>query len=489
VSSELAERPLAPSPAERPDGAEQPRGESRRLLPLLVLGCFALAALSLILPTPPGKDPWAWIIWGREVAHFDLDTMSGSSWKPLPVLFTTPFSVFGDAAPQLWVMVVRAGALLACVFAYRIAARFVGVAGGVAAALAIALAAWPRYVAQGNVEPLSAALVLGAVDRHLGGHRHQAMLLGALAALGRPELWPFLVLYVLLVFFRKGTNKPVAILLLLIVPALWLGGDYWGSGDPFHGSKRAAGTKDRAKQRQQRLTERARAAGKPAPPSAEASAVSHTVGGARHLLIFPAYIAALLGVAYALWRRERALLLMAAAAAALFAVVAGMSLLGYGGSPRFMFPAVGLVAVLAGVGFGGLLRTVGGGWRAALLGVALAGAALPFVVDRGREFNGERKLVALRSDLQDDLHTVIQRAGPARVRAVGQPNTPGEFAHQLAWETGVHLEDVGGGKPPAVIFTGPTGAFAAGPLPTKGVRVTLLARGRIWKAYEVVPAR
>jgi hypothetical protein len=46
---------------------------------------------------------------------------------------------------------------------------------------------------------------------------------------------------------------------------------------------------------------------------------------------------------------------------------------------------------------------------------------------------------------------------------------------------------VGGGTPPAVVFTGPTGAFAANPLPTKGVRVTLLGSARIWKAYEVVP--
>src|SRR4051795_10644920 len=117
---------------------------------LLVLGCFALAALSLILPSPPGKDPWAWIIWGREVAHFDLDTMSGSSWKPLPVLLTTPFSVFGDAAPQLWILVVRAGALLAVLFAFRVASRLAGTAAGVAAAGAGALAALARFFGPGQ---------------------------------------------------------------------------------------------------------------------------------------------------------------------------------------------------------------------------------------------------------------------------------------------------------------------------------------------------
>ena len=265
--SELAERPATTRRRLSPSSAAA-RLREAPALPLIVLGCVVLAALSLILPSPPGKDPWSWIIWGREIAHLDLDTSSGSSWKPLPVLFTTVFSLFGDdAAPGLWLVVVRAGALLAVVFAYRIAARYVGIAGGIVAGAGVALAAWPRYVAQGNVEPLSAALVLAAVDRHLNGHRHQTMMLGALAALGRPELWPFLALYVLFVFFRRGTNKPVAIVLLLIVPALWLGGDYWGSGDPFHGSKRAAGTKERAEKRHERLVQQAREAGEPPPPS------------------------------------------------------------------------------------------------------------------------------------------------------------------------------------------------------------------------------
>jgi hypothetical protein len=487
--SEFAERP-APTRSRLSGRVERLRAAPA--LPLLVLGCVVLAALSLILPSPPGKDPWSWIIWGREVAHFDLDTMSGSSWKPLPVLFTTVFSLFGhDAAPGLWLVVVRAGALLAVVFAYRVAARYVGIVGGIVAGLGVALAAWPRYFAQGNVEPLSAALVLAAVDRHLNGHRHQTMVLGALAALGRPELWPFLGLYVLYVFFRRGTNKPVAIVLLLVVPALWLGGDYWGSGDAFHGSQRAAGTKDRAQKRQQRLADKARAEGKPPPPSSESSAVSHTVGGARHLLIFPVYLAALAGLGFALRRRERAPLVMAGAAAALFGVVAAMSLLGYGGSPRFLFPAIGLVCVLGGLGVGWLLKALGERSRAAALalGVVLLAASVPYALDRLDEFNTERKLVTLRADLQADLHTLIQRVGPARIRAVGEPNTPGEFAHQLAWETGVHLEQVGGGTPPAVVFTGPTGAFAANPLPTKGVSVTLLGSARIWRAYEVLPVR
>jgi hypothetical protein len=61
-----------------------------------VVGCLALAGLSLLAPGAPTYDPWSWIIWGREVVHLDLSTAGGPSWKPLPVLFTAPFSLLGD---------------------------------------------------------------------------------------------------------------------------------------------------------------------------------------------------------------------------------------------------------------------------------------------------------------------------------------------------------------------------------------------------------
>src|SRR4051812_49846675 len=95
--------------------------------------------------------------------------MSGSSWKPLPVLFTAPFSVFGDAAPQLWILVVRAGALLAVLFAFRVASRLAGTAAGAAASLAGALAAGARFRAPGNGQPPSAAPRPGGAARATSG--------------------------------------------------------------------------------------------------------------------------------------------------------------------------------------------------------------------------------------------------------------------------------------------------------------------------------
>ena len=45
----------------------------------LLAACLALAALSLLLPSQPSYDPFAWLVWGREIAHGSLDTTGGSS--------------------------------------------------------------------------------------------------------------------------------------------------------------------------------------------------------------------------------------------------------------------------------------------------------------------------------------------------------------------------------------------------------------------------
>ena len=61
------------------------------------------------LPATLAYDPWAWLVWGREIGHLDLDTTGGPSWKPLPVVITTPLAVLGDLAPTLWLVVARTG--------------------------------------------------------------------------------------------------------------------------------------------------------------------------------------------------------------------------------------------------------------------------------------------------------------------------------------------------------------------------------------------
>ncbi|MGH8939323.1 MAG: hypothetical protein ACRDV2_08225, partial [Actinomycetes bacterium] len=141
-----------------------------------------------------GYDPWAWLVWGREVTRGQLSTDGGPTWKPLPVLVTTVLAAFGDAAPALWLVLARAGGLFAMVLTYRLAARFAGPVAGAVAFLALLLtpdgdSRWIRHLLQGNVEPLTVGLCLWAVQRHLDHRRGQAVLLGCMAGLLRPEIW------------------------------------------------------------------------------------------------------------------------------------------------------------------------------------------------------------------------------------------------------------------------------------------------------------
>jgi hypothetical protein len=37
-----------------------------------IAACIGLGALSLLLPSEPSYDPWAWFVWSREIAGLEL---------------------------------------------------------------------------------------------------------------------------------------------------------------------------------------------------------------------------------------------------------------------------------------------------------------------------------------------------------------------------------------------------------------------------------
>ena len=491
--TEIAEPPAASAAA--PSDASR-RERALPGLPLLVAGCFVLAALSLLGPSVPTQDSWSWIVWGREVTHLALDTTSGSSWKPLPVLFTTPFSLFGDIAPELWLVMARAGGLLAILFAYRIAYRLAGaplaVLAGVVAAISMAAADWLRYLAHGNVEPLSAGLVLAAVDQHLEGRVRVAAVLGVLAVLGRPELFPFLLAYAAWAVLRRGASAALMVALLLAVPALWLGGDWWGAGDPFYGSSKAAGFSERQQHRTEAV-KREGAAEKGLTASAQPS-FANTLKGGSNLLMIPVELLAVVGIGLAWRRRRREVLVLAGGALTLVFLVALMVPLGYGGSPRFMFPAAAIVCVLAGLGVAWLVETVTPRGRAWAIGVGalLLAASVPFALVRAGTDRDRIHDVRQRTQLQDNLDRAIERAGGGdRVRALGHPRVNPSFAHQLAWDLDVHMDEVGPYVLPAVIFRGPQTRVSPGAaprLPRFDVRSRRIGRAPGWRIYRVVSA-
>src|SRR4051812_48101383 len=110
--------------------------------PLLVAAavCLALGVASLATPSGPTYDPYAWLIWGRDLTHLGLVTGgTGSSWKPLPALIDALLTPFGTHAADGWLVVARAGGMFAVFMAFRLASRVAprpgrAVAGIIAAA-------------------------------------------------------------------------------------------------------------------------------------------------------------------------------------------------------------------------------------------------------------------------------------------------------------------------------------------------------------------
>lgn len=394
----------------------------------MILGCVVLATASLAVPAALGYDPWAWLVWGREVGRLSLDTTGGASWKPLPVLLTTPMGPLGGAAPTIWMVTARAAGLLAVVGVGRVAARLAGPAAGWIAAGLLLLtpdteARYLRLVAEGHSAPLTVALASWACERHLAGRPRAALLLSVGLALDRPEAWPFVGLYMAWLWWSRPQERPVVALAAVAVPLLWFGGDWWGSGRPWHGAELAqVDTQD---------TDRV-----PTSLTRAADAVPVVV-----------WLAAAAGVALAMRARDRAVLVIAGAAACWMALVVTMAVvLGYAAVGRFQLPAAAVLCVLASVGVVWTVAAIPPGqWRkvatAAVVAVAVASllprvSALPRLADE----------VAARAGTEDDLDGALDRAGGPASLAADCPRIVTDEASSLrialAWKLDLPLGGV-----------------------------------------------
>jgi len=485
-----------PWPAHAP-GVSEPAGRpaSKRLWPALV-ACLALSALTLLWPATPTYDPWAWIMWGREIVDLDLVTDGGPSWKPLPVLFTIPFSLFGnDVAPLLWLWIARAGGLLSLVMAYRVGRRLTGggipgaIAGFMGAAFLATTYNYARDAALGNSEPLLAAFALWAFERHLDGRRDHALYLGFAAALLRPEVWPFLGLYGLWLMVREPELRLRVVAVGVLIPLLWFGPEIWGSGDALRASTRAN------------------------DPNPQSAAFAENPGlevayRFHERTIWPIEAGAALALILAIvaFRRRRVqgpVLFLAAAGLAWLVLVAVMTQFGYAGNQRYLIVTTAALCALGGVGVGRIFegvraattRVVGDRPRlglAAAAGVFLLGSLALIPAIRDKVDNTERVVDKLgyEASLWEDLSGAIERAG-GRDRLLGCGSLyTGPFQTQMvAYELGVHGLDVAdatlGTPAPGVAFRTNTIPKAA-LTPVDDPRFREVAANRRWHV-ETVP--
>ena len=344
----------------------------------LFAAVFALTvgAVSLLLPSTPSYDPWAWLVWGREIVHVNLQTTGGPSWKPLPIIFTTAFAPFGRAAPDLWLVVARAGAVMSVLMVFKVAGRVTAglvtradaredlfgrlgalapaiLAGAIAAASLTLSGGYLSDSALGYSEGLLTAAVLIAVDRHLDGKPRQAFAVGFFAALDRPEIWLFWGPYGLWLWRKDPGARRLVIGLFALIPILWFLPEYWGSGHFFRGVSRAHNPRSNS------------------PAFAKCPFCSELVDHAWPFVLLRLKVAALLAVGAAgglLWRSWRArgrwrletprehaqaaLILAGVTGLGWWVVISVLTQAGFSGNNRYLVLGAALIDIAGAAGWG-----------------------------------------------------------------------------------------------------------------------------------------
>jgi len=488
---------LTQTPAERPRSDTETPSRSRLpdwhgLLysPFLwsVLGCIVLAAISAaVLPTVPSYDPWAWISWGREVTdpHLGFTVTGGPSWKPLPVVFTTIWGLFGStAAPTLWVITARAGGLLGIVAAYLLASRLIRgprwakVAAGLIAGAGIVITqAWWNEMFRGTSEPLEIATALWAVLAFLDGRRGWAFAFGVATSLLRPEAWPLVIVYAVWLWFKEPRLRVPVVLGLFSIPFFWFVPPWVGSGQPFLAAVHAEDYNG----------------------GLGSDRLFGVLGRGIDIQLLPVLLASVVAAVFAWFDKPRDWLLLSLAGATVvwWVIVVGMTLDGYPGLERFYLPAAGMTCVLAGVGIVRLAQlgasVVPSGRTAVGIGLTavLVAITIPWVGSRinqaSAEYHTANQAVTRLNQMTAAVAAVGGHAGVFPCKSsFAAVNHSVQTA--LAWKLHVTLGRVGTTmRHQGVMFVGPHDSIdgIAPPIDHRLTQQQFIAQVGAWKMYRM----
>jgi hypothetical protein len=395
----------------------------------------ALLALSVIVVvwarTRPGFDPYGWLVWGHQTVHGNLDTNAAPSWKPLPYIFTVPFALFGHFQMRLWMVASVAVSLSGALFGARIARRLTlaehpearreaWAAAVLAGGAVLAIDNYAHYVLSAQSDPMIVALCLAAIDAHLSGHERLGLLAATLAALGRPEVWPFLALYGGWLWLRRPPTRLLLVAAAIVILALWFGIPALSSRTPFVAASNALGSGRRL----------------------HSNRVFGTIG--RFLALEePGLLVAAFGAAIiALRRRVRTVLALAVGVLAWVIVEIAFALHGWPGLPRYMFEPAAVAGVLGAAGAGWLAASR----RAPALAAAgiVAASLLVTLVLHARTEHRDLRVQRARTAQFNRLAADVSRLGGAeRFAACGEPLTRLEDQTYLAWLLHVNVSKVG----------------------------------------------
>ena len=405
----------------------------------MAIGVVALAIMFVALvKVRPAYDAYGWLVWGRQAAHWRLNTNAAPSWKPLTFLFTFPYALFtGRSALYLWMVTAVAAGLSAPIFAGRIAYRLAGpdtlartarVGGAVFAGLAVlGLEGYWHFILISTADPMMVALTLWALDCAVNGRHRAAWVLLILTCLGRPEAALVVIAYGAWLWSKRPRARWLVVAGLATIPALWF-------GIPA-------------------LTSRSwLIAGDVLDQSTTPIAGSKIVGVLTYftsLYELPMQLAALVAVIGGVLLRERRWMLITLAAVSWLVVDIGLALHGSGLAPRYLYEPAALLLVVTGAGVGRVLsfdprimlvlRWAGVGALVVLAVTMFSPARLRARLAHNGILLGQRWALQIHR-----LHGVIDAdGGVAKVLACGTPVTTIPYQSILAWETDRNVSAVG----------------------------------------------
>jgi hypothetical protein len=406
---------------------------------LVALGVVVFSALLVrAAGTRPGYDPYGWLVWGYQTLHVSLDLGGAPSWKPFTWLFTVPYALFGHHSLQLWMTTSVATSLAGCIFAGRIAYRltnadpehrYAAIAAGVFAGVALLLIQdYMHYMLSVQSDPMLVTVVLAAIDCQLSGHPRWAFALGVLAALGRPEAWPFVGIYAIWAWRAVPSMRWFILAGLAVIPVLWFGVPTITNGRPDIAGQLALAS----------------------PRELHGNKVTGTIDRFTALSYLPIQLAGLLAFVWGVIRRDRAVIILGLGAIAWVAVEIAFVLHGWPGVPRYLFEPAGVMIALSGVAVGWLLldapRIRHGlpAWVGVPVVALLVVSLVPGALARERTEHKDLLHEQARTVQIDKLAaTVTSLGGYRHVLACGRPVTNVEFVAIMAWYTRLNTGKVG----------------------------------------------
>jgi hypothetical protein len=438
--------------------------------------------------TRPGYDPYGWLIWGYQAIHLNLDLGGAPSWKPLPLLFTAPYSVFGHAALWLWMVTCVSVSFAGSIFAGRIAFRVVDQGGTwrwqaiVAAIVAgaglygiqdtiitanVAHNSYFHYILSVQSDPMIVTMVLAAIDFHMKGYKRWVLAMLVLASLGRPEVWPFLGLYALWCWREFPELRRYTVIAVLIVPLLWFGIPTITNGRPLVAGDLAQGS----------------------PRELHQNKIVGTIERFKALNLWPVWTLMLIGIAWAWFKRNRLILVLSAAIFVWLVIEVAFALHGWPAVPRYVFEPAAAGVLIAAIALGWLLSVIPRevklpAWAGVIVAVALAGALIPGTITRARNEHKDLSHERQRTKVINRLSGLIDRlGGPSAVLACGRPVTNVAYVSILGWLANQNDGKVGH-RPqfelhnvyPIVLFTELRNGWASYPWHTASANVTSCQR-------------